>query len=74
MSGTVRIAGDQLVFEIHGIDGIPSIRRSISVPLERVRPVSTGDPGWAPRSPYYPPGGTGDACTSRSGIARRGRR
>ncbi len=74
VSGTIRIDGDQLVFEIHGIDEILSIKRSISVPLEHVQSVSTGDPGWAPRSPYYPPGGTGDACTSRSGIARRGRR
>ena len=47
MSGTVRIEGDQLVFEIHGIDEILSIKRSISVPLEHVRSVSMADPGWA---------------------------
>ncbi len=47
VSGTIRIDGDQLVFEIHGIDEILSIKRSISVPLEHVQSVSTGDPGWA---------------------------
>ncbi len=47
MSGTVRIDGDDLVFEIHGVDEILSIKRSISVPLEHVQSVSTDDPGWA---------------------------
>ena len=47
MSGTVMIEGDQLVFEIHGIDQILSIKRGISVPLEHVLSVSTADPGWA---------------------------
>ena len=46
MSGTVMIEGDQLVFEIHGIDQILSIKRGISVPLEHVLSVSTADPGW----------------------------
>ena len=47
MSGAVRIEGNQLVFEIHGIHEILSIKRSISVPLEHVQSVSTSDPGWA---------------------------
>ncbi|MDG6959372.1 MAG: hypothetical protein JRM89_04130 [Nitrososphaerota archaeon] len=47
MSGTVMIEGDQLVFEMHGIDEILSVKRSISVPLEHVLSVSTDDPGWA---------------------------
>lgn len=47
MGGIVRIDGDQLIFEIHGIDEILSIKRTISVPLDHVRSVSTENPGWA---------------------------
>lgn len=46
MSGTVRIEGDQLVFEIRGIDEILAIKRELSVPLDRVASVSTEDVGW----------------------------
>lgn len=46
MSGTVRIEGDNLVFELHGIDEIFAIKRSISVPLKHVVSVSTDNPGW----------------------------
>lgn len=48
MSGTVRIKGDQLVFEIHGIDEILAMKRTLSVPLEHVVSVSTADIGWNP--------------------------
>lgn len=46
MPGTVKIVGDQLVFEIHGVDEILSIKRELSVPLDRVVSVSTEDAGW----------------------------
>lgn len=48
LSGTVKIEHSDLVFEIHGIDEIPSVKRSISVPLERVLAVSTERVSWAP--------------------------
>ncbi|MDE1816509.1 MAG: hypothetical protein KGI11_08130 [Thaumarchaeota archaeon] len=48
MSGTIRIDENNLVFEIHGIDTILSIRRTISVPLEHVTSVSTDKVPWQP--------------------------
>lgn len=48
MSGTIRIDGSNLVFEIHGIDTILSIRRTISVPLGHVASVSTEKVPWHP--------------------------
>lgn len=48
MSGTVKIDGNSLVFEIHGIDTILSIRRTIRVPLEHVVSVSTEKVPWQP--------------------------
>ncbi|MFX1575276.1 MAG: hypothetical protein ACFFB0_21280 [Promethearchaeota archaeon] len=42
MVGTVRIEKPDLVFELHGIDAILSIKRHIRVPLEHVTSVSTG--------------------------------
>ena len=41
MTGTVRIEEGTVVFELHGIDAILSITRSIRVPLEHVTSVST---------------------------------
>jgi hypothetical protein len=41
MPGEVKIEGDNLVFEIHGVDEILSLKRSISVPLKHVKSVST---------------------------------
>jgi hypothetical protein len=41
MAGTVSIEGGSLVFELHGIDEILSIKRTIKVPLEHVTSVST---------------------------------
>ncbi|MGA2200211.1 MAG: hypothetical protein ABSG45_09770 [Nitrososphaerales archaeon] len=46
MGGTIRIEGDNLVFEINGIDEILSFKRTISVPLEHVTSVSTEKVPW----------------------------
>ena len=40
MVGTVEIKDSNLVFKIHGIDAIFSIKRTIKVPLEHVTSVS----------------------------------
>ncbi len=48
MSGTVRIDDNKLVFELHGIDMILSIRRTLSVPLDHVSSVSTEKVQWQP--------------------------
>lgn len=41
MVGNVEIENANLVFELHGIDKILSVKRSITVPLEHVVSVST---------------------------------
>ena len=41
MSGKIKIENDNLIFELHVIDKILSIKRSITVPLEHVISVST---------------------------------
>ena len=48
MSGTIRIEGNNLVFEIHGIDIMLAIRKSITIPLEHVASVSTDKVPWEP--------------------------
>ena len=48
MSGTIKIDGNNLVFEIHGIDVILTIRHTISVPLSHVESVSTDVIKWQP--------------------------
>lgn len=48
MTGTIRIDGDNLVFEIHGVDVILAIRRTISIPLKHVVSVSTDRVPWQP--------------------------
>lgn len=48
MSGSVRVDGNNLVFETHGIDTILSLRRTISVPLDHVASVSTDKVPWHP--------------------------
>jgi len=48
MVGTVKIEGDNLVFELHGVDEIISIKRSISIPLKHVVSVSTEKVSWKP--------------------------
>jgi hypothetical protein len=45
--GTIRVEGEDLVFELHGIDEILAIKRSITVPLKHVTSVSTDRVPWA---------------------------
>ena len=46
MSGTLSIKDDNLVFELHGIDELFAITRSISIPLEHVVSASTEKVSW----------------------------
>lgn len=46
MPGTIRIENKNLVFEIHGIDVILAIRKSITIPLDHVSSVSTDVVPW----------------------------
>ncbi len=48
MSGTVKIEGDNLIFEIHGVDMILAIRRTISIPISHVVSVPTDAVKWQP--------------------------
>ena len=48
MVGTVKIEDGNLIFELHGIDEILSIKRSISIPLKHVLSVSTVKVPWQP--------------------------
>lgn len=48
MTGTIKIEDKNLVFEIHGIDIILAIRKSITIPLDHVLSVSTDDVSWEP--------------------------
>lgn len=48
MSGTVKIEGKNIVFEIHGVDVILSIKRSITIPIEHIMSVSTDKVPWEP--------------------------
>jgi hypothetical protein len=48
MSGTVKIEGKNIVFEIHGVDAILALKRSITIPLEHVVSVSTDKVPWGP--------------------------
>ncbi|MDE1838422.1 MAG: hypothetical protein KGH87_00740 [Thaumarchaeota archaeon] len=48
MTGTIKIEGRNLVFEIHGIDIILAIRKSITVPLDHISSVSTDVVSWEP--------------------------
>ena len=41
MVGTIRIDNSDLVFELHGIDTILSIKRKIRIPLKHITTVST---------------------------------
>jgi hypothetical protein len=46
VSGTIRIEGDELVLELHSVDEILSIKRSIRVPLKHILSVSTETVPW----------------------------
>ena len=47
MSGQIKINGNNLVFEINGIDVILAIKRTITIPLEHVVSASTEKVPWA---------------------------
>ena len=47
MAGKIKIDGNNLVFEINGIDVILSIKRTITIPLDHVVSVSTEKVPWA---------------------------
>lgn len=47
MSGKIKIEGNNLVFEISGIDIILAIKRSITIPLDHVVSISTEKVPWA---------------------------
>lgn len=46
MSGTVKIEGELLVFELHGADEFMALKRRIEVPLAHVVSVSTERVPW----------------------------
>lgn len=46
MSGTVKVEGDMVVFELHGLDEFMAIKRRIEVPLSHVVSVSTERAPW----------------------------
>lgn len=48
MVGTIKIEDGNLIFELHGVDEILSIKRSISIPLKHVLSVSTAKVSWKP--------------------------
>ena len=48
MTGTIKIEDRNLVFEIHGIDIILAIRKSITIPLDHISSVSTDVVSWEP--------------------------
>lgn len=46
LSGRIKIEGNSLVFEIHGMDMILAVRKTITVPLSHVVSVSTDNVSW----------------------------
>ena len=58
MPGTVKIEGDMLVFELHGMDEIMALKRRIEVPLAHIISVSTERAPWNPLKDWRM-GGTG---------------
>jgi len=46
LSGTVKIENDEVVLELHGVDEILSIKRSMRIPLKSIISVSTEDVSW----------------------------
>ena len=46
MSGTVSIENDEVVLEIHGVDEILSIKRSMHIPLKNIISVSADVVSW----------------------------
>jgi len=48
MSSTVKIEGKNIIFEIHGVDVILALKRTITIPLEHIVSVSTDKVPWEP--------------------------
>jgi hypothetical protein len=48
MSGTVKIEGKNIIFEIHGVDTILALKRSITMPIEHIVSISTDKVPWEP--------------------------
>jgi hypothetical protein len=46
MAGTIRIEGENLVLELHGVDRILAFKSSFTIPLKHVTSVSTERVGW----------------------------
>ncbi len=46
MAGTIRIEGDDVVLDLHGVDEFLSFKRSIHIPLKHIKSVSTDTPSW----------------------------
>ncbi len=46
MSGTVRIENDEVVLELHGVDEILSIKRTMRIPFKNILSVSTEEVSW----------------------------
>ena len=46
LSGTVSIENDEVVLELHGVDEILSIKRSMHIPLNKIVSVSTEEVSW----------------------------
>jgi hypothetical protein len=67
MAGTIRIEGDDLILELHGVDQIFAIKRSISVPLAHITSVSTDTVPWKAFQQLKVGG------TSLTGVIKEGR-
>ena len=48
MSGTARIEGDKLIFELHAGDDALAFRRRLDIPLKDIVSVSTERGSWSP--------------------------
>jgi hypothetical protein len=48
MPGTVRIEGENLVLELHGVDRILAFKRSMTIPLKHIVSVSPEKADWKP--------------------------
>ena len=62
MVGSVTIEGDQVVFELHGVDKFLAGKKGLAVPLEHIKFVSTENVNWGPVSH---PQGTGSSVPGR---------
>jgi hypothetical protein len=61
MAGTVTIEGDEVVFELQGVDKFLAGKKRLAVPLGHIKSVSTENVDWGPVSH---PLGTGSSIPS----------